>query len=307
MTSPCSLCQRTTAHEPYFEQGHDWEYGISGTFRQERCTTCGLIAMVPMPDPETVLSYYPSTYHGYQPASSALTRWLIAHDLRRRARMYRRMIGSKGAVLDVGAADGAHFDVWKTVGEWDISGFEFNDDVARQARAGGRDVATATMETFDAQGKTFDLIIMNHLLEHVPDPRGTAECAYALLAPGGWLVGEVPNVRSVDRMIMGSFWGGCHWPRHLHQFSPRTLRALFTAVGFERPKFSWLLRTDHWALSVQNLLQSFRLTRTTLRNGRAWYYAPLLGCFIPLNVMQMCFGLTGVMGFSARKPGSRVT
>jgi SAM-dependent methyltransferase len=298
----CSLCRQETPHTSFFERGQDWEYGVPGTFRQERCDICGLVAMAPMPNLETILSYYPAAYHGYQSSTSALTRRLIDYSLRERARMYRRLISSRGDILDVGAADGAHFDVWQTEGAWNFVGFEFNDAVAQAARNAGRNVVTASMETFDAQGKTFDLIIMNHLLEHVTDPRDTVERARALLKPGGWLVGEVPNLRSWDRMVMGRYWGGCHWPRHVHQFTPSTLQTLFRVAGFERPHFSWLLRTDHWALSVQNFLQSRTQTRVMLKHGRAWYYAPLLLLFIPLNMIQRLLHRTGVVGFRVQKP-----
>jgi SAM-dependent methyltransferase len=298
----CSICQKETSHVVFFEGGRDWEYGVPGEYRQEQCESCGLVTMVPMPSPAEVLTFYPSTYHGYQSATSALTRWLIERNLRQRADGYRKLIGTTGTILDVGAADGAHFDVWKTEGSWEFVGFEFNDEIAADARAHGRNVATATMETFDAQGKQFDLIIMNHLLEHVPDPLDTARRAFALLKPGGWLVGEVPNLRSLDRWIAGRYWGGCHWPRHLQQFTPSTMRRMLTTVGFESPRLSFLLHTSHWALSVQNWLQSTSWGKTTLQNGRAWYYPILLLAFVPLNLIQKIFGCTGIMGFSARKP-----
>ncbi len=300
----CSICAQETPHHPFFERGQDWEYGIPGTFRQERCHLCGLVTMVPMPAPDVVLGYYPKEYHGYQSATSALTRWLIKRNLRQRARMYRRLIGRTGTILDVGAADGAHFDVWRTEGDWTLVGFEFNDAIAAEARAHGRDVATATMETFDAQGRTFDLIIMNHLLEHVPDPLETVRRASALLNPGGMLVGEVPNLRSVDRWLFGAFWGGCHWPRHLQQFTPASLTRMFTRAGFEGPHLLFLLHTSHWALSVQNWLQARIWGRTRLRNGRAWYYPFLLVLFIPVNTLQKWLRCTGIMGFTARKPRS---
>lgn len=301
----CSICRKETAHTPFFKDGKDWEYGVPGTFNQDRCDACGLVTMTPMPTLSEIIGFYPKAYHGYQPANTALTRWLIDRNLRQRSHVYRGLIGRHGAILDVGAADGAHFDVWKTEGEWDLVGFEFNPEIAAEARLHGRDVATATIETFDTKGRSFDLIIMNHLLEHVQDPFDTVMRAYAMLKPGGYIVGEVPNVRSVDRWLFGVHWGGCHWPRHLQQFGPASLSRMFTQAGFESPRISYLLHTSHWALSIQNWLQDHRWSRTMLTNGRAWYYPVLLLACIPFNLVQKVLGLTGIIGFSVRKPQER--
>lgn len=298
----CSICRRKTDHVPFFEGGQDWEYGVPGVFRQERCSVCELVTSVPLPTTDVLLGYYPPNYHGYQSPTSSLTRWLVERNLRERAKGYRRLIGPEGVILDVGAADGAHFDVWEQVGNWELMGFEFNEEIARDARTHGREIATATMETYDPKGRMFDLIIMNHLLEHVPDPFDTVRRAYAFLKPGGYIVGEVPSLYSFDRWIFGSYWGGCHWPRHVQQFSPRSITSLFVGAGFLAPHISYLLHTSHWALSIQNWLQAHALTKTVLQNGRSWYYPLLLLCCIPINLLQKLLGCTGIIGFVARKP-----
>jgi len=298
----CNLCEQETSHRPFFQGGQDWEYGVPGTFIQAQCMICGLVRMDPMPPLEEILGYYPASYHGYQSPVSALTRWLIGRNLRKRARAYCTLIGSTGTILDVGAADGAHFDVWKHEGDWAFVGFEFNDAVAQEGRAHGRNIVTATMETYDPAGKQFDLIIMNHLLEHVADPLGTVQRAYTLLKPGGWIVGETPNLRSLDRILMGRYWGGCHWPRHVHQFTPRTMKALLWRAGFRAPRIAPSLDTSHWALSIQNFFQAHAFTHTRIQHGRTRYYPILLAAFIPLNMIQYCLKITGILGFSAQKP-----
>lgn len=299
---PCNLCGTETSHQPFLAGGQDWEYGVPGTFTQGQCTVCGLVRMDPMPSLAEIGAYYPASYHGYQSPASPLTRWLIQRNLRKRARAYKRLIGSTGTILDVGAADGAHFDVWKQEGHWTFNGFEFNDAIAQEGRVHGRNIATATMETFDSRGQQFDLIIMNHLLEHVVNPRQTVQRAYELLKPGGWIVGETPNIRSLDRMIAGRYWGGCHWPRHVHQFMPSSMRALLRSAGFTQVRITPSLDTSHWALSVQNALQASVKTRIRIHNGRTMYYPWLLAAFVPLNIVQYILGITGILGFAAQKP-----
>lgn len=297
----CSICKRETVHASFLENGVDFEYGVSGVFNYKVCVICGLKAMDPMPSVEEALTYYPLDYHGFEPPKSEITKWLIERNLKQRAQLYKKLIGDKGNILDVGAADGAHFNVWQKEGDWKFYGFEFKDEIASSARSLGRNIDTATMETYDPKGKKFSLIIVNHLLEHVQDPYATVSKAFLLLNKGGYIVGEVPNIASLDFLIFKRFWGGCHWPRHLHQFTPKVLEKMFLDSGYSEVKFHYPLHTGHWALSVQNFLQSFKLTKTKTKNGRVWYYPILLFVFIPINILQKLFGFTGIVGFSARK------
>lgn len=304
VTTYCSICERETEQEPFLTGGTDWEYGVPGTFNQVRCTECGLVRMHPMPSLEEVVTFYPDSYHGYQEggATSALTKFLIQKNLKAREAFYKSLIGNDGHILDVGSGEGSHFDTWTENTNWKISGFEFHEGAAALGRSRGRDIEHATIETYDPKGKTFDLIIMNHLLEHVIDPLDTVRRGFELLKPGGVIVGETPNIASLDFALFGKYWGGCHWPRHLHQFTPKTHRTMFEKAEFASVTFSYPLHTGHWALAFQNFLQSKKLTKTTLTNGRSWYYPFLLLATVPPNLVQKMTGYTGIIGFVAKKP-----
>lgn len=62
---------------------------------------------------------------------------------------------------------------------------------------------------------TFDLVVMQHLLEHVTDPKQLVTDAKAKVAPGGVLFFEVPIEE--DSQI---------WHEHIQRFTPQALRAL---------------------------------------------------------------------------------
>jgi 2-polyprenyl-3-methyl-5-hydroxy-6-metoxy-1,4-benzoquinol methylase len=76
-------------------------------------------------------------------------------------------------------------------------------------------------------GETFDLVYVNHVLEHVFDPARAVERAAAMLQPGGYLYIAVPNL-----------WNECaaqvmHYLPHLSIFTERALRRLLMRQGFE--------------------------------------------------------------------------
>ena len=50
-------------------------------------------------------------------------------------------------------------------------------------------------------GRTFDTVLLAHILEHVEDPVAVLEVAARHLAPGGVLIADVPNALSVHRRL----------------------------------------------------------------------------------------------------------
>lgn len=81
-------------------------------------------------------------------------------------------------------------------------------------------VARAREQANDAR---FDLISMAHVLEHLADPVGyLADVSQHWLAPGGWLLIEVPNLYGHD----------CFEVAHLVSFSPYTLNEVLKKAGY---------------------------------------------------------------------------
>ena len=281
----------------------DYEYGVPGLFTLRECRACGQHYLSPRPKEKDLPQCYPLDYHGYQTrAISRLYDLLTSAQMRRRFARYHRLLGSEANVLDVGCGDGYVLkELKKRAPEWQLYGVEFKEEIARSGQEQGFTICYGTLEECAFSGVAFDLLIMNHLIEHLPDPLRTLKKAQEMLKPGGYIIGEVPNYDSWDRRVASQYWGGHHTPRHLFQFTPKTLAALFTRAGLSTVRISPELHTGHWAGSVQNFLQNTPL-KTTLRNGRAPYYPLLLALFVPINILQALLGKTGIMSFIAKKP-----
>lgn len=151
---------------------------------------------------------------------------------------------------------------------------------------------------------TFDAVFMINYIEHVIHPRDELKKAFSVLKPGGWIIGELPNFESIDRMLYGRFWGGNHVPRHAWQFGPKSLSHFLNQSGFTNIVVKQELDTAHLVLSIQNFLQRRHQDlkiNPTLTSGRMKWFSLLLVLFLPLNALFVLIGKAGVMTFQAQK------
>jgi len=88
----------------------------------------------------------------------------------------------------------------------------------------------------DDWASCFDVITLNHVIEHVHDPIAVLRACHRLLKPGGRLWLETPNVDSLGLARFGRNWRGLETPRHLVLFGRRGLRQACMAAGFAMPR-----------------------------------------------------------------------
>lgn len=133
--------------------------------------------------------------------------------------------------MDVGAGNGAYLLSVRSAG-WEIVGVEPDPAAAAVARRTGLDVREGSIHSLQSGDGTFDVITMNHVIEHVHEPRKVLSEAFRLLRPGGILYLETPNIESYGHRRFGRHWRGLEPPRHLVLFNWNSLEALLSEVGF---------------------------------------------------------------------------
>lgn len=279
----------------------DLEYDAPGTYRWLRCRACGLVRLDPSPTPEVLSLAYPDHYHAYAKPSSAVTRALVRLSKRKTAARLASHLPSGGTILDVGCSTGELLATVGKLGNYQLWGVEYKAEAAGEAEARGIRVWRGEFEHADVPSSSVDVVVLQHVLEHVSDPAETLRKIRGALKPSGWLFGEVPNIDALDARIFGRYWGGGHAPRHLWHFTPRTLSETLQRSGFEALSIDPVLHTGHWALSVQNALRRHTRNCRDLTSGRAWYYPALLVALLPINVLEVWLSKTGVIRFQARR------
>ena len=103
---------------------------------------------------------------------------------------------AEGAILDVGTGMGYLIAAFsEELPQFDIAGHDLNNEKEEFIRANGAtDFYSGSLENIP---KKFDLITLNHVLEHLPDPVTVLKQASSLLEPDGYLAVIVPCFKSV--------------------------------------------------------------------------------------------------------------
>jgi 2-polyprenyl-3-methyl-5-hydroxy-6-metoxy-1,4-benzoquinol methylase len=134
-------------------------------------------------------------------------------------------------LLDVGCGDG-YFLRFATEMGWKAEGVEPDPHAVKVARSRGLLVHEGSPERLTDREMAYDVITLNHVIEHVHDPRNLLAVCFRLLRPGGLIWVETPNLQAVGHLRYGPDWRDLDPPRHLILFNWDSLRAVLKKTGF---------------------------------------------------------------------------
>lgn len=135
-----------------------------------------------------------------------------------------------GTLLDVGSGIGTFMSIAKEFG-WDVNGIEFNKcSVEIAQNRYGLDIQLGSFYNLENyfKNKKFDLISMNHVFEHILDPKQYIEYMIKFLKPNGCLLISVPNILADDFRNLGPMWDYLHIPNHISYFSRFSIDKVFS-------------------------------------------------------------------------------
>lgn len=197
------------------------------TFSILECTICTTLATTPRPNDGDLHRYYLSDdyiSHSGKAKSVIDKLYLLArtYTLKRKLKLIERFNKSSRTMLDYGCGTGEFLKVCKTHG-WDIDGVE-PSTVAREKAS--NILSTEIRASMGSADKTYNIVTLWHVLEHVPDPADTLLKISERLSPTGTIIVAVPNYKSYDAQYYKQYWAAFDVPRHLWHFSPLGMKTL---------------------------------------------------------------------------------
>ncbi len=150
-------------------------------------------------------------------------------------------IKTRGRLLDIGCGNGRLLLEASKDG-WQVEGLELSTAYAEAIRSSlGIDVSVADLFDFDGAGRKFDLVVMRHVLEHLPDSVAALKKIRTLLTPGGYAVLEFPNIEAPElrwkRFLRNAGlyrkrYAETYSPGHCNEFCRESFLYLVERTGF---------------------------------------------------------------------------
>lgn len=213
------------------------------TFTIVKCADCKLAFTNPRPKESDLGKYYES--EEYISHSNNTEGWFNL--LYQRARSINiksklQTIGKpKGNLLEIGSGTGELLKTCKNEG-WNITGIEPNNTARENAKKNHNLDLIESLDNVNLENKSQDVIMMWHVLEHVPNLKETTLKLNSLLKDNGKLIIAVPNHKSYDAAYYKESWAAYDVPRHLLHFNKETMALSLKSAGFEiiKTKPMWL-------------------------------------------------------------------
>jgi len=90
----------------------------------------------------------------------------------------------------------------------------------------------ASAEEIPFADNTFDVVIIKHIVEHLPNPEKAIIEIGRVTAPGGTLILATPNLDSLLKPLKGESWIGYQDPTHISLHPPSTWLEWIRNAGF---------------------------------------------------------------------------
>ncbi len=250
-------------------------------------------------------AHYQARYLGYYDrdmATSTLQRAAVAFGLRKRWRVFAPFV-SGGRLLDVGCGSGDFLRWMQTRPGWQAFGVERNPGISSVSVHHGTKITLGDANTLPFPDKSFEVVMLWTVLEHVEDPlSGLRECV-RVLRRGGMLVVRTVTTDSWGAKWFGPYWVGFDAPRVMTVFSKSTLRQILEQTGVN------VLSLGAYFYDFHPFLWSFRNfchARLPGRWGRFFGHLPhswvLQALTLPYFALQTALEGNSFVTALARKP-----
>lgn len=254
----CLLCREEGAG--LYVDMVDWLFGVPGNWGMRRCKNCGVAWLDPQPVSEDIGELY-SQYYTHRTQAPATRLGLLRHatfecvlsslgyTIDRPKGILPRLLSRVGPLaraaaldvmglpasdigdlLDVGCGNGEFIARMHSLG-WRVSGVDPDPKAVSYGRSRGLVLFNGMISDIP-ENASYDVITLNHVIEHIADPVDLLRECRKRLRPGtGRLIIATPNINSLGHWWFEGYWRGLEVPRHLVLFSLAALSECARQAG----------------------------------------------------------------------------
>ncbi|TVP43687.1 MAG: class I SAM-dependent methyltransferase [Mongoliibacter sp.] len=198
-----------------------------------KCLACESVFLANSVREENLNKYYTDNYLPYKgPAAWGKYRPFIESSQRKLDRKRLAVVSSvrnsknNFNLLDVGCGNPSFLKLAEYELNAKCTGIDFSDSGWKNRAYDQLELLKTAIADFEPN-HFFDVVTLWHYFEHDYHVQETVEKLYECLRPGGKLIIEVPDYRSISARVQKQFWQGWHSPRHMTLFSKKGFYALF--------------------------------------------------------------------------------
>src|SRR4030042_2058514 len=227
VTALCNICGNDVVQTIY-----DLKINMKNKisyFSVVECGKCGLLFIHPLPGAKEVIESYPEDYYAWKNESESKLKKLLKRIIFEECgnypqprsifmvKMLRKVIAflgrssvsitipfqEKQRILDVGCGSG-HMLEWLSLYNYELCGVDISDYAIKCAKKKGFNVQCGELKDVHYPSAYFDIIVLNHVIEHVRDPFGLIKEIRRILKPHATVIIGIPNIESYDHRVFGS-------------------------------------------------------------------------------------------------------
>ncbi|WP_147677007.1 class I SAM-dependent methyltransferase [Algibacter pacificus] len=207
------------------------DFSVSGEeFQLIENKEYGFLETSPQPTSDKLPGYYQSEDYISHTDSKRNLFEKVYHlvrsiSLKKKLKLINSFSKETKTLLDVGCGTG---DFLKTAQQngWTVSGTEPNNEARTIANKKTNQSVLEAEKLQEFESKSFDVITLWHVLEHLPNLEDHIKTFKNLLKEAGTLVIAVPNYKSFDAQHYKEFWAAYDVPRHLWHFNKNSISNL---------------------------------------------------------------------------------
>jgi SAM-dependent methyltransferase len=251
----CKICKETNQNNIYI--GKEMMYGTREKFEYFQCKNCDCLQITQIPN--DLSKFYPSdSYYSMTTDNSVYYKnpfknfykylkdnlilnilhkyplWLesggdeIVYGMRSMTNL--KKINHNSKILDIGCGSGVLLYRLRNAGFYNATG---NDPFTKEiiTESGEKIISN---KSFNESKDKYDLVMMHHSLEHVPNPVEVLKDIKKILKPNGQILIRIPYVDSYCWEQYKEQWMQMDPPRHLFLHSKKSIQIMLKEAGLNK-------------------------------------------------------------------------